>query len=142
MPVYKVQALDGTTRNIEASEGTTQEQILAFIDSKYPAKQEAVDTLTTEQGSAVGTGIAGVRAQQAAPEESGIFRRWIGDNLLSLGQGVIGLGEAAVGLADIPTFGYAGKKVEAASDAIFGGDLEDASQYLQSLKTPEQLHKK
>ena len=139
MPVYKVQALDGTTRNIEASEGTTQEQILAFIDSKYPAKQEAVDTLTTEQGSAVGTGIAGVRAQQAAPEESGIFRRWIGDNLLSLGQGVIGLGEAAVGLADIPTFGYAGKKVEAASDAIFGGDLEDASQYLQSLKTPEQL---
>ena len=65
MPVYKVQALDGTTRNIEASEGTTQEQILAFIDSKYPAKQEAVDTLTTEQGSAVGTGIAGVQAQQS-----------------------------------------------------------------------------
>ena len=139
MPVYKVQALDGTTRNIEASEGTTQEQILAFIDSKYPAKQEAVDTLTTEQGSAVGTGIAGVRAQQTAPEESGIFRRYIGDNLLSFGQGIIGLGEAAVGIADIPTFGYAGKGVEAASDAVFGGDLEDASQYLQSLKTPEQL---
>ena len=79
------------------------------------------------------------QAQQTAPEESGFLRSYVADPLLSLGQGVIGLGEAAVGLADIPTFGYAGKKIESASDAIFGGDLEDASQYLQSLKTPEQL---
>jgi len=79
------------------------------------------------------------QAQQTAPEESGFLRNYVADPLLSLGQGVIGLGEAAVGLADIPTFGYAGKGVEAASDAVFGGDLEDASQYLQSLKTPEQL---
>jgi len=79
------------------------------------------------------------QAQQTAPEESGFLRSYVADPLLSLGQGVIGLGEAAVGLADIPTFGYAGKGIESASDAIFGGDLEDASQYLQSLKTPEQL---
>jgi hypothetical protein len=135
MRIHEVQTTDGVIRRITAPESATQEDIMAFVDSTYPPIKAAPEY---EQ-----QGIAGIPSQQAAqqtpPEESGIFRRYIGDNLLSLGQGVIGLGEAAVGLADIPTFGYAGKGVEAASDAIFGGDLEDASQYLQSLKTPEQL---
>jgi hypothetical protein len=136
MRIHEVQTTDGVIRRITAPESATQEDIMAFVDSTYPPIKAAPEY---EQ-----QGIAGIpsqqAAQQAAPEEeSGVFRRYIGDNLLSVGQGIIGLGEAAVGLADIPTFGYAGKGVEAASDAIFGGDLEDASQYLQSLKTPEQL---
>ena len=136
MRIHKVQTTDGVIRRINAPESATQEDIMAFVDSTYPPIKAAPEY---EQ-----QGIAGIpsqqAAQQAAPEEeSGMFRRYIGDNLLSVGQGIIGLGEAAVGLADIPTFGYFGRGVESASDAVFGGDLEDASQYLQSLKTPEQL---
>ena len=136
MRIHKVQTTDGVIRRISAPESATQEDIMAFVDSTYPPIKAAPEY---EQ-----QGIAGIpsqqAAQQAAPEEeSGMFRRYIGDNLLSVGQGIIGLGEAAVGLADIPTFGYFGRGVESASDAVFGGGLEDASQYLQSLKTPEQL---
>ena len=136
MRIHKVQTTDGVIRRINAPESATQEDIMAFVDSTYPPIKAAPEY---EQ-----QGIAGIpsqqAAQQAAPEEeSGFLRNYVADPLLSLGQGVIGLGEAAVGLADIPTFGYFGRGVEAASDAVFGGDLEDASQYLQSLKTPEQL---
>jgi len=72
-------------------------------------------------------------------EPSGYFDRYVTDPALALAQGVIGLGEAAIGLADIPTLGYAGKGIEAAQDAVFGGDLQDLRNYLQALKTPEQL---
>ena len=46
------------------------------------------------------------------PEETGFLQRYVTDPLLTLGKGIIGAGEAAVGLADIPTFGYAGKFLE------------------------------
>ena len=72
-------------------------------------------------------------------EPSGYFDRYVTDPALALAQGFIGLGEAAIGLADIPTLGYAGKGIEAAQDAVFGGDLQDLRNYLQALKTPEQL---
>ena len=122
MPTYEVTDPSGKKFNVETPVGATE--------------QDAINYLISQQGQQPQQFR---QAQQTAPEESGFLRSYVADPLLSLGQGVIGLGEAAVGLADIPTFGYAGKGIEAASDAVFGGDLEDASQYLQSLKTPEQL---
>ena len=117
MPTYEVTDPSGKKFSVETPVGATE--------------QDAINYLVSQQGQ---------QPQQAAPEEeSGFLRSYVADPLLSLGQGAIGLGEAAVGLIDVPTFGYFGKGVETASDAVFGGDLEDASQYLQSLKTPEQL---
>jgi len=108
-----------------------------YKDPYVDPTQKAIETPPIDEQE-----IARVQPQQAAPEEeeeSGFLRSYVADPLLSFGQGAIGLGEAAVGLVDVPTFGYFGRGVEAASDAVFGGDLEDASQYLQSLKTTEQL---
>ena len=68
---------------------------------------------------------------------SSFARRAIADTGINLSQGLVGLGEAAVGIADIPTLGYAGKGVEAAEKAIFGGTSKDLQQKLQELKTPE-----
>ena len=82
-------------------------------------------------------------AQTAAPETktpykpSSFARRAIADTGIGLAQGVVGLGEGLVGIADIPTLGYAGKGIEAAEKAIFGGTSKDLQQNLQELKTPE-----
>jgi hypothetical protein len=70
-------------------------------------------------------------------EPSSFARRAIADTGISLAQGVVGLGEGVVGIADIPTLGYAGKGIEAAEKAIFGGTTQDLQQKLQELKTPE-----
>ena len=116
MPIFEVTSPTGEVFEVEAPQGASQEDAIAYIASQ--------------------------QTQQAAPEEqeeSGFLRRYVGDPLASIGQGVVGLGEAAVGLADIPTRGYAGKGFSAASKSVFGGDLEDASQYFEDLKTPEQL---
>jgi len=64
--------------------------------------------------------------------------RDIGDVGLSLAQGVVGLPEVATGLADIPTGGYAGKGVESAEKAVFGGTTQDVRAYLQKLKSEQQ----
>ena len=56
-----------------------------------------------------------------------------------MSQGFVGLGQAAVGLFDIPTLGYAGKGLDYALDNVFGGDLADLTQWLQSFKTDEQI---
>jgi hypothetical protein len=71
-------------------------------------------------------------------EPSSFARRAIADPGIGLAQGVVGAGEALVGIADIPTMGYAGKVVEGAEKAIFGGTSQDLQQKLQELKTPEQ----
>ena len=68
---------------------------------------------------------------------SSFARRAIADTGIGLAQGVVGLGEGLVGIADIPTLGYAGKGIEAAEKAIFGGTSKDLQQNLQKLKTPE-----
>ena len=46
-------------------------------------------------------------------EESSFIRRALGDTAVGLGQGVVSAGQAAVGIADIPTFGAAGKALSA-----------------------------
>lgn len=59
---------------------------------------------------------AAVSAAPAPAEpkpKSSVVRRVLGDTAVDLGRGVIGVGEAAVGLANIPTFGGAGKGLEA-----------------------------
>ena len=68
---------------------------------------------------------------------SSFARRAIADTGIGVAQGIVGLGEGLVGIADIPTLGYAGKGVEAAEKAIFGGTSQDLQQKLQELKTPE-----
>lgn len=64
-----------------------------------------------------------------------------GESLKDIGisatQGVLGAKEAITGIADIPTFGLAGKGVAAAEKAIFGGTSQDARQKLQELKSAE-----
>lgn len=76
---------------------------------------------------------------QLPEQPSSIARRYFADPALSVAKGIVGLGEAAVGLADIPTMGYAGKGVEAVTEKVFGGTSKDLQNFLQSLKTPEQL---
>jgi len=76
---------------------------------------------------------------QLPEQPSSVARRYIADPALSLTKGIVGLGEAAVGIADIPTMGYAGKATDFISEKVFGGTSKDLQNYLQSLKTPEQL---
>ena len=73
------------------------------------------------------------------PQQSSKFRRYIADPALGLSKGVVGAVEGAVGLADIPTFGAAGKGAEMLEKGVFGGTTKDLQDYLQSLKTPEQI---
>lgn len=46
------------------------------------------------------------------PEKNSALRRAVGDTMVTLGQGIVDVPEIAIGLADIPTFGAAGKFVE------------------------------
>lgn len=73
------------------------------------------------------------------PTKSSKLRRYLGDPALGLAKGAVGAVEGAVGLADIPTFGAAGKGAEALEKGVFGGTSKDLQEYLQSLKTPEQI---
>jgi hypothetical protein len=66
-------------------------------------------------------------------EESSFIRRALGDTAVGLGQGVVSAGQAAVGIADIPTFGAAGKALSA-----IGYDPQRTNQILQELKSPEE----
>ena len=72
-------------------------------------------------------------------EESSYFDKVVLDSAISTAQGFVGLGQAVVGLFDIPTLGYAGKGLEYTLDNVFGGDLADLTQWLQSFKTDEQI---
>jgi hypothetical protein len=87
--------------------------------------------------------IEAILASQQQPsqpvEESSYFDKVVLDSAISTAQGFVGLGQAVVGLFDIPTLGYAGKGLEYALDNVFGGDLADLTQWLQSFKTDEQL---
>lgn len=69
---------------------------------------------------------------QPAPERSSITRRLLGDTSVDLARGIVGAGEAAVGLADIPTFGGAGKALEA-----IGFRPAEAKEGLAQLYSPE-----
>lgn len=60
------------------------------------------------------------------------MRRALGDSLVDVGKGIVGVGEAAVGLADIPTFGLAGKAGEAV-----GWRPKAAKDMLGELYSPE-----
>jgi hypothetical protein len=73
------------------------------------------------------------------PKPSSFLRRGIGDPLASLAKGVlVGIPETAIGLANIPTMGYAGKGVDVAAKAIFGGGLKEAGEAMdKSLLSPE-----
>jgi hypothetical protein len=75
----------------------------------------------------------------APKEESSLIRRGIGDPLVSLAKGtLIGIPETAIGLANIPTMGYAGKGIDVAAKAIFGGGLKEAGEAMdKALLSPE-----
>ena len=112
MPTYSIQGPDGKTYSIDGPEGASREQVIDAIQAKLAAP--------TPQ-----------------PEHAGILRR-VGDIGISALQGVAALPEVATGLADIPTFGVAGKGVEEAEKAIFGGTTKDLRAKLQEYKSEDQ----
>jgi hypothetical protein len=61
------------------------------------------------------------------------FTGTLGDIGVTVAKGVVGLPQAIVGLADIPTFGYAGKGVEAA-----GVRFDETQKILDSFYSPAQ----
>lgn len=71
--------------------------------------------------------------EQPKPEQSSLLRR-AGDVGVSLARGVIALPEALTGIADIPTLGAAGKKLQAV-----GVDFKKAQDFLAEFYSPEQL---
>lgn len=92
-------------------------------------------------GGASGGASSGPWERYAAPPatatvtpkpQSSLIRRTLGDTAVDVGRGIIGVGEAAVGLANIPTFGYAGKGLEA-----IGYDPGRTKEMIGSLHSPE-----
>ena len=121
---------------------TEEEEVVVTPEPPQPKPTTGFDVEAARADGVSEEAIQAILASEQPTEEaepSGYFDRYVTDPALALAQGVIGLGEAAIGLADIPTLGYAGKGIEAAQDAVFGGDLQDLRNYLQALKTPEQL---
>ena len=125
MPIFEVTSPDGKKYQVDAPEGATQQQAIEYVASQIiPNQQPSQQKIPTDKIS--------------EPEESsGFFRRAIGDTLVSGAQGVLGLKEAGVGLLDIPTMGYAGKGIEAAEEALFGGTTADLKEKLQEYKSQE-----
>lgn len=64
---------------------------------------------------------------------SGLGRRLVADPAVSLAKGVVGLGDAAVGVADLASFGAAGKALD-----DLGRDSKRTQAFLDSLYSPEQ----
>ena len=124
-----------TTKEVSVGTAEVTEEVTPPTKPTFNVEAARADGVSEEAIQAI---LASEQPTEEA-EPSGYFDRYVTDPALALAQGVIGLGEAAIGLADIPTLGYAGKGIEAAQDAVFGGDLQDLRNYLQALKTPEQL---
>ena len=112
MPRYSITGPDGKNYSIDGPAGASREEVIAAI-------QQQMESQT---------------AKPTQPkEETGILRRAVGDPLVGLAQGVVGAGEAAVGIADIPTFGAAGKALSAV-----GYDPKGTKEFMQEWKSPEQ----
>ncbi|RPH75212.1 hypothetical protein EHM76_02150, partial [bacterium] len=73
------------------------------------------------------------------PEKSSIFRRGIVDPLVGLAKGVaVRIPETAVGIANIPTFGMAGKLIDKAGGVTEpGGGFKQVGKVFENLLTPE-----
>jgi hypothetical protein len=119
MARYKVTGPDGKQYLINGPAGASKEQILGVLQEKLSTPIEEPKQTTTD----------------VAPDAT------LGEDLKDLGisatQGILGLKEGVTGIADIPTFGMAGKGVAAAEKAIFGGTSQEAKEKLQQLKSAE-----
>ena len=121
MARYKVTGPNGKQYLITGPSGSSKEQILGVLEEKLSA---SLDQPTAN----------------ALPEEpDATFGEDVKDIGVSALQGVLGAKEAITGIADIPTFGLAGKGVAAAEKAVFGGTSQDARAKLQELKSAEAL---
>ena len=132
---------------------TVQQSANSFVDPSTEEKEAITPAPTTQTSNKYqdwldanpdkkGTDDYNIVQQSAnsfVDEESSYFDKVVLDSAISTAQGFVGLGQAAVGLFDIPTLGYAGKGLEYTLDNVFGGDLADLTQWLQSFKTDEQL---
>ena len=101
-----------------------------YLQVALPRQLEDMGMSPEEQKAA----IEDFKKNVQRPEETGFLQRYVTDPLLTLGKGIIGAGEAAVGLADIPTFGYAGKFLEEG----LGYRPDEAKKILTSMMSPEQ----
>ena len=113
MPRYSIKGPDGRTYSINGPEGASREEVIAAIQRQ---QQEPV-TPTEAPDATLGEDIKDIG--------------------ISATQGLLGAKEAITGIADIPTFGLAGKGVAAAEKALFGGTSQEARQKLQELKSAE-----
>ena len=119
MARYKVTGPDGKQYLINGPAGASKEQILDVLQNKLSAPIEQPKPTTTD----------------VAPDAT--FGEDLKDIGISATQGVLGLKEGVTGIADIPTFGMAGKGVAAVERAIFGGTSQEAKEKLQRLKSAE-----
>lgn len=105
------------------------------MTKKPPIRQREVLTLDDIENAGIRfTGdVEPEQAPDAAPEQSGVARRVLGDTGISLLKGAIGVPEAAVGLADLVSGGHAGKLAE-----DMGFRPKEARQILDDYYSPEQ----
>jgi hypothetical protein len=122
MARYKVTGPNGKQYLVTGPSGASKDEILGVLQEKLSTPLEQPTQPTTDVLS-------------EAPDAT------LGENIKDIGvsalQGVLGAKEAITGIADIPTFGLAGKGVAAAEKAVFGGTSQDARQKLQELKSAE-----
>jgi hypothetical protein len=117
MARYKLTGPNGKQYILTGPEGASKEDLLGVLQSKIGSTPEQPVAPTEEPDATLGEDI-----------------KDIGVSAL---QGVLGAKEAVTGIADIPTFGLAGKGVAAAEKALFGGTSQDARAKLQELKSAE-----
>jgi len=122
MARYKVTGPDGKQYLVTGPSGASKDQILGVLQEKLSAPLDQPVQPTTD----------------VLPEEpDATFGESLKDIGISATQGILGAKEALTGIANIPTFGLAGKGVAAAEKAIFGGTSQEAREKLQQLKSAE-----
>lgn len=115
--------IDKLISEMEAA-GASDDEIASIIDERLKSSKHQLKANTINVG---GTDIVGGFETSSDP-------------LVSLAKGGVDLLKAGVGLTGLVSGGYIPKGIDAASNALFGGTLEDLSQNIQSYKSiPLQL---
>lgn len=110
-----------------------------FKDGTYETNGQRIEARDKAKGSAQGIRNAFDLTNQVAYDSetdqraSGLGRRLVADPAVALAKGVVGLGDAAVGVADLASFGAAGKALD-----DIGRDSKRTQAFLDSLYSPEQ----
>lgn len=106
----------------------------------YPVHAQAIVITDEDPNAYIGDSFVPVASAQPSPaanDETGMFRRIVGDGAVTALKGAIGVPEAVVGLADIATGGRVGKFLENEGGS-FGFRPDDAKKYLDTFYSPAQ----